>query len=80
MQRLGLPEFSGMSFASTVLMFMCSDRYPVLSLEIARFAQRVLVQPSDYRSGLASLQSLKVYPTTIGLTERIMSVYQPWAY
>ena len=79
LQRLGLPEFSAMSFSSKVLMFMCPDRYPVLDLKIARFAHRQPAQSLDRPSGLSALLNLKFYPTSIPLTGRNMRAYREWS-
>ena len=79
LQRLGLPEFSAMSFVSKVLMFMCPDRYAVLDLSIARFAHRQPAQSLDLPSGLSTLLNLKLDLTKIPLTGRNRRVYQEWS-
>lgn len=79
LRRLELPQFSGMSFVSKILMFMCPDRFPVLDLKIARFARVEPVQPLDRPSGLSALLNLKLYPTSIGLTRSNMRAYLEWA-
>ena len=83
LRRLKLPEFSGLSFASKVLMFMCPDSYPVLDLKIARFGQRVarreLRQSFSRPAGLSALLKLKLYATSIGLTRNNMRAYREWA-
>lgn len=79
LQRLRLPQFSGMSFSSKVLMFMCPDRYPVLDLKIARFVRREPVQSLERPSGLSALLNLKLYPTRIPLTGSNMRAYREWA-
>lgn len=83
LRRLKLPQFSGMSFASKVLMFMCPDRYPVLDLKIAHFAygvaRREPGQSLDRATGLAALLKLKVDATTIRLTRNNILAYEEWA-
>ena len=79
LKRIALPEFSAMSFASKVLMFMCPDRYSVLDLSIARFAHRQPAQSLDLPSGLSVLLNLKLYPTKIPLTRCNMRAYQEWS-
>lgn len=79
LHRLRLPQFSGMSFSSKVLMFMRPDRYPVLDLKIARFARREPAPSLDRPSGLSALLNLKLYPTRIPLTESNMRAYREWA-
>ena len=79
LRRLKLPQFSGMSFSSKVLMFMCPDRHPVLDLKIARFVCSEPVQRLDRPSGLWALLNLKLYPTRIPLTGSNVRAYREWA-
>ena len=68
--NLRLPEFSGMSFVSKLLMFLCPDTHPVLDLKIARFAQSLDFPP---------LQYLKIDQNRIRLTKQNVQGYEQWA-
>ena len=66
---LKMPQFSGMSFTSKILMFMSPEKYPVLDLKIAKFGAR---------SGFRVLDGLTA-GTSIRLTEKNMKIYGKWA-
>ena len=68
-KKLEMPEFSGMSFTSKVLMFLSPDMHPVLDLKIAKFALGSRFRVLD---GLT-------FTTTIGLTAKNMEIYGKWA-
>lgn len=73
-KMLKMPQFSGMSFTSKVLMFLSPDRYPVLDLKIAQFALASGFQVLD---GLTFNSAKK--PTTIPLNKNNMAIYGKWA-
>ena len=70
-RQIGLPEFSGLSFVSKIMMFLDPSRYPVLDLKIAKaFSQ------SD---NFLPLKNLVLHDSTIPITVHNESVYEKWA-
>ncbi len=49
-RKISLPQFSGVSFISKAVMFLCPSRYPVLDLNIARFTHSEGFPPLQYLS------------------------------
>ena len=69
LRALKMPEFSGMSFTSKILMFLSPSKYPVLDRHIAKL--RAV-------PGFPVLDGLTVY-TSIPLTQKNMEIYGKWA-
>ena len=73
-KSIGLPQFSGMSFITKIIMFLDPAGYPVLDMKIAEaFSQS---------SGFAPLEGLvfrKRVDTTIRVTKMNECVYGKWA-
>lgn len=70
-KQIGLPEFSGLSFVSKIMMFLDPSRCPVLDLKIAKaFSQ------SD---NFLPLKNLVFHDNTIPITVHNESVYGEWA-
>lgn len=70
-KKIGLPEFSGLSFVSKIMMFLDPGRCPVLDLKIAKaFSQSDKFPP---------LKNLVFHDNTIPITVHNESVYEKWA-
>lgn len=70
LRRLQLPQFSQMSFATKILMFLDPERYPVLDLRLAKmYAKRPYFPP---------LQELR-YRTSIPMTALNRTCYEEFA-
>ena len=67
---LQMPQFSGMSFVSKVLMFLDPENNCVLDLQIAQLRQDA---PEE-----RALSDLKVYLTRIPITNHNSDVYNKW--
>lgn len=69
LRKIGMPEYSGISFLSKVLMFLDPVNYCVLDLQLAkiRIAQ-----------GARPLNNLVVHGTTIGATHHNQDIYNAW--
>ena len=70
LKKIRLPQFSQMSFVSKVRMFLEPEKYPVLDLKIAGFANTECFSP---------LKNLKIYPTSIPITKHNETIYEDWA-
>ena len=68
LRRLGLPQFSQMSFTTKILMFLDPSRFAVLDLKIARVAKQC---------GFSSMQELRIY-TAIPITRANADCYGRW--
>ena len=73
-KRIGLPQFSGMSFITKIMMFLDPTGYPVLDMKIAE----AFSQSSDF-SPLEGLVFRKRADTTIRVTRVNECVYRKWA-
>ena len=68
-QKINMPEYSGVSFVSKVRMFLDPENYPVLDKNIAKFGKR---------SGFTILKDLRI-GTRIDITNKSESIYKNWA-
>ncbi|WP_158306926.1 hypothetical protein [Acidithiobacillus ferrivorans] len=68
LRDVGMPEYSGISFLSKILMFLNQTEYCVLDLQLAKLS------PS---SSFRALHKLK-FTTTIGVTEHNKNIYNQW--
>ncbi|WP_286787679.1 MULTISPECIES: hypothetical protein [unclassified Pseudomonas] len=69
LKAVGMPEYSGISFLSKVLMFLDPTNYCVLDLQLAGMRNAL---------GARSLHGLVVHGTTIGATHHNQSIYDAW--
>lgn len=69
LKAIKMPEYSGISFLSKVLMFLDPTNYCVLDLQLA--AMR-------HSHGIRPLDRLKVHGTTIGATHHNQAIYNEW--
>ncbi|HGW5373333.1 TPA: hypothetical protein ACNIJL_002321 [Pseudomonas aeruginosa] len=69
LRAIGMPEFSGISFLSKVLMFLDPVNYCVLDLQLAG----IRITPPT-----RSLHRLVVHGTTIGATFHNQNIYNAW--
>ena len=73
-KRINLPEFSGMSFITKIMMFLAPASYPVLDMKIAE----AFSQSSDFPP-LEGLVFRKDSETSIRITGVNECVYRKWA-
>ncbi len=69
LRAVGMPEYSGISFLSKVLMFLDPTNYCVLDLQLAGIRLAPGVRP---------LHGLVVHRTTIGVTHHNQAIYNAW--
>jgi len=67
--EIGMPEYSGISFISKILMFLNPVNYCVLDLQLAQLA----LVPGD-----RPIHRLVVHGTTIGPTRHNQAIYNAW--
>lgn len=68
LRDVGMPEYSGISFLSKILMFLNPTEYCVLDLQLAKLS---------LASGSRALHNLK-FTTTIGVTQHNQRIYNQW--
>ena len=79
-KKIGLPQFSGMSFVTKLIMFLNPDRQPVLDMKIAEsFSQRSEFPPLEALVFRKRADFGKKADTRINITKRNQSVYGEWA-
>lgn len=73
-RRIQMPQFSGMSFITKIMMFLDPGRYPVLDMKIANaFSQKPEFGPLEH------LVFRKKTDTSIRITKNNRCVYNKWA-
>ena len=68
-KKIGMPQYSGISFISKILMFLNPKQYCVLDLLIAKLANH---------SGTKAINNLKNYPTQLPITNHNCKIYCQW--
>ena len=68
-KKIGMPQYSGISFISKILMFLDPNQYCVLDLLIAKL---------DNHSGTKAINNLKNYPTQLPVTTHNCKIYYQW--
>ncbi len=79
-KKIGLPQFSGMSFVTKIVMFLDPDRHPVLDLKIAElFSQTSQFPPLKDLVFRKRADFGKKADTCIRITKKSECVYEKWA-
>ena len=68
-KKIGMPQYSGISFISKILMFLDPKQYCVLDLRIAKLANH---------SGTKAIYNLKNYATQLPVTTHNCAIYCQW--
>ena len=68
-KKIGMPQYSGISFISKILMFLNPNQYCVLDLRIADLANQ---------SGTKAIHNLKINKTQLPVTTRNCKIYDQW--
>ena len=68
-KKIGMPQYSGISFISKILMFLDPKRYCVLDFSIAKLANH---------SGTKAIYDLKNYATQLPVTTHNCKIYYEW--
>ena len=68
-KKIGMPQYSGISFISKILMFLDPKQYCVLDLRIAKLANH---------SGTKAIHNLKNYATQLLVTTHNCKIYYQW--
>lgn len=77
---LGLPQFSGMSFVTKIMMFLNPDRQPVLDMKLAEaFSQSPDFPPLQALTFRKKADFGKKADTQVRITQRNERVYNEWA-
>ncbi|MYN67896.1 MAG: hypothetical protein F4X11_23195 [Acidobacteria bacterium] len=79
-KKIGLPQFSGMSFVTKIVMFLNPDRHPVLDMKVAEsFSQTLEFPPLQDLVFRKRADFGKKADTQIKITRRNECVYGKWA-
>lgn len=79
-KKIGLPQFSGMSFVTKIVMFLDPDRHPVLDMKIAEsFSQTSEFPPLQDLVFRKRADFGKKADTQIKITKKNECVYDKWA-
>lgn len=80
LKGIGLPEFSGMSFVTKIMMFLNPDRQPVLDMKLAEaFSQSPDFPPLQALTFRKKADFGKKADTQVRITQRNERVYNEWA-